>query len=428
MQRFLLLLLCFLPGLVAAQAPQQPVELGVYDAIRLAEEYSPVLNQIREELKARSGERRMSYGIQSPELTYFREGIPDGASGGYAEQRWALSQSIDFPLQTYYRLKQLDTEQDAALLHLDAATHAVKAQIKRAYTDLLYGQEILHLREQEVRLSEELLEAVETRVKVGESSGLDQIKAEIQLSESLSNLEDARRQFQNARYSLFHAAGLDPENQVYEIVFPDTLAYFDVSINQDEVMERLRDRAELKSSERRLDAARWGTREAWAGLLPDIKIDYYPQDYGSGFNNHGFQIGVSVPIWFMLNHQGNMRVARARLQDRYWQQQAVELDLKKEIEQAWHSYETSRETIQRYHNEVLGRSAELLQLTREGYRIGELDLLTLLDTQRTYLASQKRYYDALRDYYFHLIDLERSLDRDIVFNQDQVNAYRSISD
>ena len=47
-----------------------------------------------------------------------------------------------------------------------------------------------------------------------------------------------------------------------------------------------------------------------------------------------------------------------------------------------------------------------------GLGIGELELLELLDTQRTYLSVQRRFYDDLRLYYHSLIDMEQLTDRD----------------
>ncbi len=91
------------------------------------------------------------------------------------------------------------------------------------------------------------------------------------------------------------------------------------------------------------------------------------------------------------------------------------LDLKRKVEQAWHSYETSKATISRYNNEVRTRAQELLARTQEGYQVGEINLLTLLDTQRTYLASELRFYNALRDYYIYLIDLEQFIGEELVF-------------
>lgn len=55
-------------------------------------------------------------------------------------------------------------------------------------------------------------------------------------------------------------------------------------------------------------------------------------------------------------------------------------------------------------------------MTQKGYSLGELDLLTLLEAQRTYLRTQETYYQTLRDYYLTVIDLERYLQTDIIFN------------
>ena len=163
-------------------------------------------------------------------------------------------------------------------------------------------------------------------------------------------------------------------------------------------------------------------------MLPALTVDFYAQDYGTGFDQHGFQVGLKIPLWVFPNYKGTLRQAKAEAQTWQWRREAVALDLKKQAEQAWHSYEASKRTIDRYRTTVQARSDELLQLTLEGYRVGELDLLVLLDTQRTYLASQQRYYDALRDYYFQLIDLERLLGEDIVFNPVYEQQYSDIPD
>jgi cobalt-zinc-cadmium efflux system outer membrane protein len=99
-----------------------------------------------------------------------------------------------------------------------------------------------------------------------------------------------------------------------------------------------------------------------------------------------------------------------------WRMTEVELDLKKRAEQAWHSYQTSKQTIDRYRSTIQAQSKELLELTLEGYQAGEMDLLSLLQAQRTYLDSQRRYLAALRDYYIQLIALEQMLQQNLVFN------------
>lgn len=58
----------------------------------------------------------------------------------------------------------------------------------------------------------------------------------------------------------------------------------------------------------------------------------------------------------------------------------------------------------------------------EGYLIGEIDQLTLLEAQRTYLNSEKNYFDILKTYYLRLIELEKYLQKDLVFSNDPINC------
>ena len=258
----LILVLSLMAGFAAQDAAAQAeAQLGVYEAIELAHARSPMLNQVQEQIRSKGGEWWTSFGLYAPEVSYFREGIPQGAGSGFAEQRWMLSQTIDFPLQSYYRLRRVDTEQEALFLRLDAESMKLKSAVKRAYTDLLYTQELVHLREQEVGLARQLLDAATVRVEVGEASELEQMKVEIQLAEAQSSLEEARRQFQNARYTLFNVVGLDPEVQRYEIAFPDTLVYLDLGIDQRQVLARLDHQPELLSVTRSVDAARLGIKQ-----------------------------------------------------------------------------------------------------------------------------------------------------------------------
>ncbi|MEX2463733.1 MAG: TolC family protein, partial [Balneolaceae bacterium] len=109
--------------------------------------------------------------------------------------------------------------------------------------------------------------------------------------------------------------------------------------------------------------------------------------------------------------------ANAAYRQAEWDIAETVLRVKEMAENAWHSYETSRETIHSYRNFIQRRSENLLELTQEGYRMGELDLLRVLEAQRTYLEGQQQYYQALRNYYLKLIELEQYMPYEIVFNQ-----------
>jgi len=412
-----LLLLSAVPGTLTAQGVPASGErsMTVQEAIRMAEAGNPELNRVRQEVGLADARWWSSFGLASPELTYFKEGIPRVGGAGFAEQRWGVSQSLRFPLKTWFGLERAAGVRSAAELAAEAARIEVRARVKRAYSEVIYAREILHLSRDEIRLARELEDAVRARVEVGEASGLELTRAEIELARARNTLARSRQALDEARYRLFTAVGLDPDEQSYSIELPDSMTYFQVDVEQERALALLAAYPGLRSAERGLDAARAGVRESWSGFLPDLELQYYRQDFGGGWDEYGFQVGFSVPLWAPLDGRGRVQEARTTERSRYWSLVQTRLTLKREIERSWHSYRASEEAVVRFEEVIRGRSDELLARTREGYRLGEIDLVSLLDTQRTHLASQRSYWEAMRSYYVDLVDLERFLDRELVF-------------
>ncbi len=390
-----------------------PDTLGIRDALTLALSHHPQLQALRAQQETLRGRRLQAFGIESPQLYFLREGIGRGQT--FAEQRWTLTERIDFPLVTYYRLQANGLEFRALTAELEAAAVRLRTEVKRAYTDVLYTQELVHLRQEEVALLEQLREAARARMAAGLATGLEVTRTEIQLADARSRLETARRDFLQARYVLFRAIGLDPEAQRYDLVFPDTLTYVAVEIPQEAVLERLDQLPELHGRQARLQAARAIVRQARVSLLPQLQLDIYPQDYGNGYRFIGFQLGISLPLGFLPGYRGRVREARALYETRRWELEDLRLQLKQQAEQAWHGYQTARIVVERYARQIRDRSRALLRRLQRGYRLGEISLIELLDAQRLVLESEQRYYEALRDYYHQLIELERFLGRELTF-------------
>ena len=397
-------------------------ELSVSRALQIAREKSPQINQLRQLIAAKEASWWSAFGISDPKISYFKEGIDRTSGEGFTEQSWSVEQSLDFPLTSYYRLKKISMEEQSLRSKLLAACLALKAEIKSAYTELAYALELIHLREEQLRIAEDLRNASITRVEAGESSELDLMKADILLAESQNEVEEANRIFHSARYTLFKTIGLDPEDQTYNIAFPDTLEFVNIDIDQETVTSTIGNQPESFSAAQLSQSAGYQLDEAWSTFLPQLDFSYYRQNYGDAYNNYGYQIGFSFPLWFFFNQRGTIQEARAQQRFYEWRQTDISLELKKNLEITWHSYEVAQIAIERYHNQIRGKAARLKNLTMEGYRAGEIDQLTLLEAQRTYLLSEKSYFDVLRTYYLRLIELERYLQTDLVFARDPVNC------
>lgn len=392
--------------------------LTIERALDIAKVNNPQINQIRQQIESKNAEWWGGFGIDDPQLSYMQEGIDYNTNQGFIEKRYGISQSIDFPLTTYFRLKRINHEENALEKAYQQECLNLKAHIKSLYTELMYTQEILHLRESQLNLAVNLQNSALTRVEVGESSQLDLIKAEIQKAEAENDLEEARQAYDEARYSLFRVIGLDPKKQKYALKFPDSLAYVDIQIDQKEALLYLKNQPRFRAASKQLDAANQNVNAAWSSLLPRIDLSYYRQDLAltNGYDFYGYEVGLNIPLWFMFNQRGTIQKAKAERNIIRWQRNEVELEAKKQVEIAWHSFDRSKKIIERFHSVIREKSFQLRDLTTQGYEMGELNLLALLESQRTYLNSEKHYLDILKEYYLRVIELERVLQKDLILN------------
>jgi len=389
--------------------------LTIQDAVDQSILNNAQINQMRSKLKQKNEAWRMQSGISSPEVSYMKEGMNGKTADPFQEQRLTISQTVDFPLTTSYRMKALREEVKAMEFAIKAEEREIKVGVKTRYIEVLYALHLQKLRDQQLKLATELYNAVYTQFETGMGNGMDLTKAELQVAEANNDIDDARRQLHLARYGLFNLMGLPPENQKYSIQFMDSLMSTDVDISQIQALAVLTDQPLYKSSTSELAASNYFLKEAKSNILPDIRFNLYKQDYGTGYNFNGFEVGLSFPIWYPLEQKGRINTTLARQDEIRWKQQEIKLDMKKQIEFAWHSYEVSRSTIKRYDETIRSKAEKLQTLTLTAYRLGEVDLLNLISAQQIYLNSQQRYLSSLRDFYIQLVELEKFLDKDLVY-------------
>jgi cobalt-zinc-cadmium efflux system outer membrane protein len=399
----------------AQEQPQVSDNLSVQQAIDIARSNNPAINQFQQQISLRRATRWGAIGLDTPRLSYFKEGIPKGSGGDFLERRWTVTQAIDFPLTSLFRMNRLGGEIGSLELKMQAEELRLIALVKKAYARIAYALEIYSLRMQQLSIAEDLHNAVTTRIGVGEASELELMNADIQLAEAKNELSNADLLFERSRYELFNTIGLNPEQQSYGIDFPDTLQYSYISIEQEDVLELLEQQPEYVAAYRNSQAANWGVKEAWSAMLPRIDFSYFVMDLGTGYDFYGFEFGLSVPLWLPFNERSRIQSANS-IENRFiWREKEIYLDLKRRIESAWHGYDASQRNIDRYHEIIRRKAQTLLILTLEGYRAGELDILAALQAQQTFLVTEQRYFEALLDYYIELIELEQFLQKDLVF-------------
>jgi len=289
------------------------------------------------------------------------------------------------------------------------------ANVKRLYVDLLYAIYYQKLTGEQFTLAKNLNDAVQSRAEAGAGTGMDQLKAEIQLAKAKNDIDYAERILHQARYELFNVMGLGEDDQKYTIAFDDTLRTKNDVIDQDAALEFTSKHPNYTSYVEKQRAAGYGVKAAKSGYLSDISFSLYQQDYGDGYDFTGFEVGLSIPLWFTINQHVKTQQALAKLEEFQWRQKEVLLNMKMQIEHAWHNYEASKQNLERFKEIIAIKSDKLRSLTLEAYKLGEIDLLNLLNAQQLYLDTRKNYLKVLQDYYLQLIELEKYMNKEIVY-------------
>ncbi|MGM0667195.1 MAG: TolC family protein [Bacteroidota bacterium] len=406
------LLLTFIFGAFAAG---QDTILTINKAVESAYDKNSILQQMRAALRQEEQSWRTQTGIGSPEISYFREGIQKGPEDLFDEQRMAISQEIDFPLTIVYRLKAVKQSVLSLEYQVKALERQIKTEVKSNYIEVIYALYLQESRERQMEIASDLYNAVYTRYEIGMATGVDLANAELQMEQARNDLDESEWILHKARYALFYTMGLAEEEQLYTIEFSDTLRAENIEISQIQSLQLKEEQPEYLSVEHELNAAMYTLREAKSNILPDIRLSLYKQDFGEGYNYRGFEVGLSIPLWYPLEQKGKVRQAAARMDELGWKQNEVSLNMKKQIEYAWHNYSVSRGIIQRYNDTMKDKAASLRSMALRSYQLGEIDLLNLLNAQQTYIDSDRRYLEALRDYFLQLVALEKYMDTDLVY-------------
>lgn len=423
----LLLLLAPLPAVESVAAQTESARPGALadGVLTMAEAFAHALQGNpgyrgalleRRDLQARS---TGAWALEAPVVSYLREGISDGVADP-GEERWTVTQEIPSLPAVMKRRSGFASRIEAADLSATAARRQLRAAVKASYAEVVHREKIVRLRENQLALARRADEAVTLRLEMGEAARRDQLQSRLNVVAARNDLQDAQNAFDRARYALFAEIGLTPGEQEYGVVFPDTLTFVPVDFKQNESLESLSTQPRYLAAQARLTAARSElSAESWS-LFPAVNVSFYKQNYGgAGFDNHGFEVGARVPLWFLPGHRSRIGQAQAEVARSTWRQTAELLDMKREIEQAWHGYDASLAVLEDLTGESLAQSSELLDLALEAYNAGQAGLIELITAQQTNLESQLRYQNALYDFNLRLITLENYLPGELVTPVDE---------
>ena len=268
----------------------------------------------------------------------------------------------------------------------------VLSDVRVRFYDALVAQRRVALTEELAGIGDEIVSATQKLIDGRQGTENDLLQAEIRADESHILLDNARNENIEAWRRLAAVVGL-PNMQMTAVAgkLDSGLPIFTWDSCYAMV---LGGNPTLNAARTRVDRARIVIQRARREPIPNVDVAISNRYHNVTDNNvTNVQIGFPIPVF--NKNQGNIRSAEAEWIGACKEVKRIELDLQDRLAVAYRRYANAQQQVERYKSRMVPRAKRSLNLVIDGYEKGQVEYLTLLTAQSTYLQVNLSYLDSL---------------------------------
>ncbi len=374
-------------GMKTAFAQQKKIDLTT--AINLALQENLMLKT--EKIKNKSDKIYIKTAFDLPKTQiYFGTDENNTDQFGTPLKIVGVQQNFDFPTVYFARKKQFKKQYEAGLLQTERKKIAVKQQVSLVYQQILYYKQKLRLYEKLYDLYDKFATGAALKFRLGESNQLEKFTAEARYQTIQTQLVQWQKEYDNVLYEFNLLLG---KTEIYYTVLADKLKVLPVD------MGPIQDTVYLKWLKKQKEIAQIKFQVEKNKLLPDFDLELFQgkPDFASRERYWGFQIGVSVPLFF--GTQKN-KIKQARLQVQNVSQKIDYEQDKFKVKriQLFNNINKYKARIESYKKKDRILAEQLLDMAQKSYRSGEIDFYQYLQSVQTAVDIELKFYDDLLAY------------------------------
>ncbi|MEE9904112.1 MAG: TolC family protein [Chlorobium sp.] len=415
------LLLAALP-LQGAAAP-----LTLDETIRMVQEKNPSLKAAAEEVTAAEARIRQSRSAYYPQIT---------AGAGYtyidpvSEMGFGGSEPVQFMPNDNYeakvtaratlldfgkRGKTVDiarSGRNAAAHSLDIAERDISYRTVELFYGILFLRESIRVQDKEITALQKALDHTSKRYQAGTATRFDVLSTDVRIQAARSKKLSLQHQLRRHELTLHRLTGLAVNDPL------ELKGSFDVRPSfSDEaslVAAALQRRSESKLAAEQEQSARANRDIAMKQGLPVVSASAswgiangYQPDIDEIRENFAAGIHVELPIFTGFRTSAERQEAAALLRAAAQRRIDAEQQIKNDVEESLHAFETSRENILTTQSQV--EQARLAaEHARARYENGVATTLDLLDTEAALAQAELARLQAAYDYLMNNYALKRA--------------------
>ncbi len=358
----------------------------------------------------------------------------DRAPLGEQVRRIGPTFTIEGPWKLVFRLLATKRLVEQTKTDLMTSIWALRADVRRAYTEVVVAQETVETLNSLYDLASRLLEVSSKRFQAGDVPELDVLKARLATSQSDVERQVGMRRVIRAKQQLNVIMGRKPEDLVNIPRLPAFLGTSQPKLDASQksqllpdfsiepptlasyIQKALEQRLELKSVNQRMALNKAQMRTAIANVVPNPSVSFGNSVSGNApggpkVNSVFFTVVAEAPLtnW----NQGEIYRLRATATQLKYEMGSQRNLIIAQVSSAYNNVLAARQKLKVYQEHILADSYEVARLARRSYEVGQSDITATLQVQQQNVAVRSQYLDAVRAYQEAYTDLEQSCGRPI---------------
>ena len=381
--------------------------LSLKDSLEIANENNPVVKAAIATLPVAEAKLIIAKYIPNPIINSNAELVKSGSIHPIQ-----IGQTFEIGRKRYWRIQIAKNEISKNELEVAKVLWETRAKVHTAYAGLSISKELFNLAQERLNFYKTLVEITRKRFQAGDVSGLELDRTNMELLSAENDLDEIEKRLKRARVDF---NGLLGQKQDAEFSLEDTeslkpkFPIKDYAPLKNALDEAVNKRLEIAILEKDFGITRAKLKKARWERLPNLYVEGGPAmpSYHDNIWGPYFGTGLELPVF--NRKQGEIKEAKAQIEFLEKDRKRIENEINIEVKNSLQDLELSENQVERFEQNLLGQSQNILEAIQKGYQIGRLTLTDVLNAEQKNRDLKQKYFGSLFDYQIALASLEYSV-------------------
>jgi cobalt-zinc-cadmium efflux system outer membrane protein len=405
-QAVTVLILFFLPAVRTARTqtpPNLPKLISKDDAIRIALAYNQSLRAQRLTIDQSKAQEITALLKPNPTFSTIVDTIPIFSPATIRFNTQIYSEALTYTVERGGKREKRGVvakdNTQAAAENVTDNERTLRFQVVQAFTNVLLAKSVLDLANDDLANFSQEVDLNHARLVAGDLAEGDYLKFSIQKLQFEQDVTTARLGLVQARATLRQQLGYQSVADDFDVA--GTLTHNKQSVTLDDLQKKaLANRPDLQSAHTGVKLANDTVTLAFGNRAKDWTwgTDYTYQSIGP--NGTGNAIGVSLSFDLPIHdrNQGEIARSQAAVRQSVETESSTQVGVLTDVVNAYYALQSDEEVVSLYESGYLNQAMQSRDISNYAYQRGAATILDVLDAERSYLATQLGYRQALAAY------------------------------